>query len=266
MSSGFNDLELNLEKSFEELLISDSIMAIKAEFEAEGTRIEELIILSELCCKKNVDFTLKIGGPSAQRDFYEAFQLGAKNILIPMVESEYSLLASFETYYKFLPIFKHLKTAPKLFINIESFLSFKNLGKIIDTVLKERLPLSTIVIGRSDLSESLNIKDVNSKKILAISEEILQYKEFFNITLGGNLTSESFNFINYLNLKGLNSFESRKCTFKSKVPTSYKKFNHIISLGLDFELSWLKYKKAFYSNRSNLDNNRIKLIESRLKK
>ena len=63
MFSSLNDLELNLEKSFEELINSQSIMAIKAEFEAEGTRIEELVILSELCCKKNVDFTLKIGGP-----------------------------------------------------------------------------------------------------------------------------------------------------------------------------------------------------------
>lgn len=266
MYPNLNDLELNLEKSFEELLNSDSLTAIKAEFEAEGTRIEELIVLSELCCKKNIDFTLKIGGPSAQRDFYEAFQLGAKNILIPMIESEYSLLNCVETYLKFLPIFKHLKTTPKLFINIESDLSFKNLEKIIDTVLKEKLPLSTIVIGRSDLSESLKIKDVNSKKILNISEKILQYKNLFNITLGGNLTFESFNFISYLNLKGLNSFESRKCTFKSKVPMNYEEFYENISLGLQFELSWLKYKKAFYSNRSNLDNNRIKIIESRLNK
>ena len=266
MFSIFDKLELNLEKSFEKLLNTNSIIAIKAEFEAEGTRIEELIILSELCCNKNIDLTLKVGGPSAQRDFYEAFQLGAKNILIPMVESEYSLLSSFETYSKFLSIFKDLNTAPNLFINIESNLSFKNLDKIIDTILKEKLPLSTIVIGRSDLSESLKIKDVNSKKVLNISEQILEYKNLFNITLGGNLTSESFNFINYLNLKGLHSFESRKCTFKSKIPMSYEEFNKTISLGLEFELAWLKYKKAFYTNRSNLDNNRIKIIEARLKK
>ena len=154
----------------------------------------------------------------------------SKNILIPMVESEYSLLSSFETYSKFLSIFKDLNTAPNLFINIESNL-FKNLDKIIDTILKEKLPLSTIVIGRSDLSESLKIKDVNSKKVLNISEQILEYKNLFNITLGGNLTSESFNFINYLNLKGLHSFESRKCTFKSKIPMSYEEFNKTISWG-----------------------------------
>ena len=72
------------------------VVATKAEFEAEGTRIDELAILSELCCKNSIPLTLKIGGPSAQRDIYEAFQLGATNILVPMVESKYSLLNCFE--------------------------------------------------------------------------------------------------------------------------------------------------------------------------
>ena len=57
------------------LLRTGSLLAVKAEFEAEGTRIDELGSLSDLCYRNNVPFTLKIGGPSAQRDVYEAFQL-----------------------------------------------------------------------------------------------------------------------------------------------------------------------------------------------
>ena len=126
-----------------------SFLAVKAEFEAEGTRIDELAILSELCCKNSIPLTLKIGGPSAQRDIYEAFQLGATNILVPMVESKYSLLNCFEMIQKFLPLFKDLTNTPKLFINIESQLALKNIDSILKIIEDENLPVESIVIGRS---------------------------------------------------------------------------------------------------------------------
>ena len=81
----------NLESNILALKDTGRLLAIKAEFEAEGTRIDELGILSNACFKSNVPLTLKTGGPAAIRDIFEAYQLGAKNILIPMVESEYSL-------------------------------------------------------------------------------------------------------------------------------------------------------------------------------
>ena len=108
----------NFEMQMKRLSSLSSFLAVKAEFEAEGTRIDELAILSELCCKNSIPLTLKIGGPSAQRDIYEAFQLGASNILVPMIESKYSLLNCFEMFEKFLPLFKDLTNTPKLFINI----------------------------------------------------------------------------------------------------------------------------------------------------
>ena len=63
MNLRFNKLESNLEKNFDKLVSTGNILAVKAEFEAEGTRIDELVILSELCCSRNIPFTLKIGGP-----------------------------------------------------------------------------------------------------------------------------------------------------------------------------------------------------------
>ena len=119
----FDKLEMQMKR----LSSMSSFLAVKAEFEAEGTRIDELAILSELCCKNSIPLTLKIGGPSAQRDIYEAFQLGASNILVPMIESKYSLLNCFEIFEKFLPLFKDLTNTPKLFINIESQLALKNI-------------------------------------------------------------------------------------------------------------------------------------------
>ena len=139
-------------------------MAIKAEFEAEGTRIDELGILSNACFKSNVPLTLKTGGPAAIRDIYEAYQLGAKNILVPMIESDYSIGYFINSYQKFSNDFKDLNEITNLAINIESRLGYENLEKILKVISKKSFSISHIVIGRTDLSSSLQIEDVNSEK------------------------------------------------------------------------------------------------------
>ena len=98
----------NLESNILALKILCRLLAIKAEFEAEGTRIDELGILSNACFKSNVPLTLKTGGLLQLEIFLKLFQLGAKNILIPMVESEYSLEYFINSYQKFSNDFKDL--------------------------------------------------------------------------------------------------------------------------------------------------------------
>tara|TARA_B100001989_G_C24541991_1_gene468190 strand:+ start:527 stop:1321 length:795 start_codon:yes stop_codon:yes gene_type:complete len=260
------DLE-NLESNILALKDTGRLLAIKAEFEAEGTRIDELGILSNVCFKLNVPLTLKTGGPAAIRDIFEAYQLGAKNILIPMVESEYSLEYFINSYQKFSNDFQDLNEITNLAINIESKLGYENFEKILDLINKKSLPISHIVIGRTDLSSSLQIKDVNSKKIFNISKDILNKANSKNIkcTLGGNLTSESFEFINNLGDSYLDAFETRKTTFKCSKSISKSEFNDLIKLSLEFELSWLNLKRSMYSLRSNEENARVDKIKNRLK-
>ena len=167
-----------------------------------------------------------------------------------MIESKYSLLNCFEMFEKFLPLFKDLTNTPKLFINIESQLALKNIDSILKLIEDENLPVDTIVIGRSDLSKSLMISDVDNKKMLQICIELLSKKSNLNFTLGGNLMSKSFSFIKNLSKKGLYAFESRKCTFKTEVSLKKNDFNSLINSALEFELSWLNCKKSLWRSFS----------------
>ena len=256
----------NLEAKILSLLQTGKLMAIKAEFEAEGTRIEELGLLSNICFKNNVPLTLKTGGPAAIRDIFEAFQLGSKNILIPMVESTYSLEYFISSYNKFLKDFHDLNIINKLSINIESKLGYKNIDNILNLIEEKSLPISHIVIGRTDLSSSLNINDVNSEEILDISKEIIIKASHRNIrcTIGGKLSYDSFEFIKCLKKYNLEAFESRKATFKLNSSLTKKEFDNLIYLGLEFELAWLNLKREMYNFRSQEENTRIETIKKRL--
>ena len=87
-----------------------------------------------------------------------------------MIESEYSLEYFINSYQKFTNDFKDLNELTNLAINIESKLGYENIEKILEVISKKSLPISYIVIGRTDLSNSLQINDVNSKKILKLSK------------------------------------------------------------------------------------------------
>jgi 2-keto-3-deoxy-L-rhamnonate aldolase RhmA len=138
------DILINLRYNF-------GVVGIKAEFEAEGTRIDELLRLVEITSKANLKLGIKIGGCEAMKDLMEVKQIGTDYVIAPMIETDYALKKFIDSKNKIFDEYE--RNNCDFLINIETIQSLKNLEKIIEVNNSyKKHGITGIVFGRVDFS------------------------------------------------------------------------------------------------------------------
>lgn len=257
-------LELQMVKLLEKLRNKHGVVEVKAEFEAEASRIHEVMRLKDVADKAGLGLVIKIGGAEAITDMFEAQHIGASVLIAPMVETAYALRKYLEAVEKFYP--KELKESMHFGFNVETKLSYDNFSEMLKE--KKIFLVDTVTIGRLDLSGSMGLArdQINCDEVYDIVEDIFAQakKKKFRTTLGGGIGPEAGPFIKKLVKKGLlDRFETRKIVFT--IPGGITKIHDAIVMANTFELLWLDNKKNYYERIFHEDDGRIKMLQRRNK-
>jgi len=259
----------NLEKRMVEVLIDlrehHHVVGVKAEFEAEGTRMEEALRLKDVVSKAGLELTVKVGGCEALLDMYNARAIGVAHVVGPMVETPYAL-------HKFLGAVR-LAFPPEerdqvdFLVNIETIDAVRNFSRMLE--LPEIGELDGVVLGRVDLTGSLG-KDreyVNSPEILEIAHDVFSKAKArgMECVIGGGVSKESVPFVRQLGLGMVDRYETRKVIFgcPGALEPGYDKG---ILKAVGFELMWLKNKRDYYGLIFEEDKQRIQMLQARYEK
>jgi hypothetical protein len=238
-------------------------VSVKAEFEAEGTRIDELMRLVELTHKSGLELTIKVGGCEAVRDLLETRQIGARYIVAPMIETPYALS-------KFIGA-KNLVFGPDersdtdFLFNIETATGFKNRRELVKQA-KSVDGVQGVVFGRVDYSGSLGMSrdSINGE---AITDDILEVAELcmeseLDLVVGGGVSRDSIDCLREIAQIRLTRFETRKIVFLGESIASDEIHQGLLN-AVHFELLWLLNKQDYYQALSREDDARISMLESR---
>lgn len=260
-----NTRELRMLDILKELSSNVGIIGVKAEFEAEGTRIDELFRLVEIARRANVKIALKIGGCEAVRDLLEAKQIGVDFIVAPMIETEYALSKFVAAINKTFALDEKRDTS--FLLNLETTTGFKNALGMFDFARSSGV-ISGCVFGRVDYVGSLGLSrdDANSDRIcddaLVLAAELK--KRELDLVVGGAISVDSLPHLKKINKIHLTKFETRKVIFSAQGLLN-PAIDKALLLAVEFELLWLQNKQSYYNQISIEDNERIKMLNDRWK-
>lgn len=259
-----NQLEKKMVDTLCDLRENHHVVGIKAEFEAEGTRLEEALRLKEVVTKAGLDLTIKIGGCEAIKDMYDARTIGVKAIVAPMIETPYAMKKYIQATKFVFP--EEERKEIKFLINIETITGYGNIDEMVQS--PNFTDLDGIVLGRVDMTGSMGLtrEDINSDEVLNIAKVLSTKMQSVNkdMVIGGGVSAHSLPFFG--SLPYLSRFETRKIIFDAQSALKDPNADKGILKAVGFELMWLKNKREFYGMIFREDEARLQMLEARYKK
>ncbi|CAA9523428.1 MAG: FIG00827595: hypothetical protein [uncultured Sphingomonadaceae bacterium] len=236
------------------------VVAVKAEFEAEGTRPDEFHRLLELAQRADLKVALKIGGCEAVSDLFATKVYGVDYVIAPMVETRYALS-------KFIDA-KNKTHGPdeertEFLFNLETETTLRNLDDMLP-LAKEGV--DGIVFGRVDftLSRGMPRGAINDR---SITDAVLTVARAcadagLELVVGGSVSPDAIDPLKEVQAIRLDRFETRKVIFEGDAVTRGS-IRDGIANAVDFELLWLKNKRDYYQAIAQEDAPRIEMMEKR---
>lgn len=240
---------------------SHGVVSVKAEFEAEGTRTDELLRLVDVSRSAGLPLTLKIGGCEAIRDLLEAKQIGVKYIVAPMIETPYALskyISARNMVYS-----TDEQDGMHFLFNMETITAYNHRQEMAEMAKDS---LSGIVFGRVDFSGSMGLgrTEIESDEITNKVVDVSKLCSTFDLELvmGGAISIDALPNLKRVYASGLTRFETRKVVFAGAAVAAENIQDGLLN-AVHFELLWLLNKRDYYSNITQEDHNRIEMLESR---
>lgn len=257
-----NHYEKRMLAILEEGKAKHKILAVKAEFEAEGTRVDELLRLLEIARRAGVKVAIKIGGCEAVRDLMECRIYGADYIIAPMIESPYALTKYIAAKEKVYPKFEQGEVS--FLFNIETRMAYECLD---DMMVVAKQGGVGVVFGRVDFAGSIGrSRDfVNSDEmrgyIANVGEACRDHG--LELVVGGGVSPDSIPLLTAILPTRLDRIETRKVIFDATVVEEPAIARGGMELAIEFELLWLKNKRDYYQTIASEDEARIAMMEKR---
>jgi citrate lyase beta subunit len=226
--------------------------SLKGELEAEG--LSKIEIAGELVysLRNNLDYLVKISGSEAISDITYLSRIGVKRLVCPMIESAFSM-------EKYMRSTEH-RGFDQLGVTIETSVAVENIESILDAGVN----LNEVTIGRTDLSASIGISDVECEQITSMAKKVAIAAKSRGLTvgLGGSVSALTHKTLN--NNKELLSLVDFVETRKAVIPTDYFINNNALNHAIELEFELLRVREISLNRTLKQVSGRIKAIKARI--